>query len=616
MSTSATLGGIVATVPAPIQATAPASGQARPGIPQYLERPRPGVETFGTLNYVKWKGEQFWEIHGDPQAVVMAKRIFPGSDGRGPGVAKFPATTRAFADLVWFLMRWPMQIENLDQWERDYHAACEQVIRRTELNLNPVRTLPAPEFKGQLRPFQEEGHSWLLTNRRTLLADEMGLGKTPTALAFLATAREWPAVVVAPPHLVTHWEKKTAQFLSVEDEPDMPLFQEASGREKLVVHTIKGMKPYPLPQAHIYIIHYLLLRAWRDALKALGMPTVIFDEVQELRHSGTEKYSAASDISVLAANVIGLSGTPIYNYGAEIWNVMNVVDYHCLGDFDSFSKEWCYGYGQKIVSDPIRLGQHLRREGLMIRRRKDEVLDDLPPKRRVVQSIDGDSVLFKDLVKAAVKLAKDAEKESDVFTRGRMERDAMDAARQATGIAKAPSIAAFVRGVLEAGEPTLLFAYHHAVVDELKERLKEFKPVFITGRETKEQKAASVEAFRSGETSLCIISLRAATGLDELQERARVVVFGELDWSPAVHSQAEDRAHRMGQKDSVLAYYLVTEVGMDPDMLEALGLKVRQFVGLMGDKAESEEDRVLATNATQSHMKRVLEKLRAMPGAA
>lgn len=582
-------------------------------IPQHLERPRGAADCFGSLRHVEVRGQRFWEITGDPQAVLMAKRLFPGSEGRGPAVAKFPAIPRLFQDLVWFMQRYPLQVEDPALWEQDYQASCRQVLDRTALNANPVRSLPAPEFKGTLRPFQEEGLSWLLTNRRTLLADEMGLGKTPTTLAFLATVRDWPALVVVPPHLVTHWEGMCGQFLEVADaDADLPLF---AGKEGLRVHTIRGLKPYPLPDAHIYVIHYLLLRAWREALKAECLPTLVFDEVQDLRHTGTEKYSAASDLSARAKSVVGLSGTPIYNYGAEIWNVMNAIDYHCLGDFDGFSREWCDGYGRKRVKDPALLHAYLKREGLMIRRKKEDVLKDLPPKRRVIHKIENDDEVFSALIGRAIAAAKEASDAKTIFERGRLELEALKETRRATGLAKAPAVAAFVRGLMEAEEPTLLFAYHHDVVDALRAALAEFNPVCITGREDKDQKAASVEAFRKGASNLVIISLRAATGIDGLQDRARVVVFGELDWSPAIHSQGEDRAHRMGQADSVLAYYLVTGAGTDPEMQEALGLKVSQFVGLMGDRVETEEERVLASAEAASHMKRVVEKLRKMDAA-
>ncbi len=134
----------------------------------------------------------------------MAKRLFPGSDGRGNGIAKFPANRRTFADLVWFLQRWPLQIMSPDEFSDAYKETCDYVHQRQTLLDNPVKASPDLVFKGQLRPFQEEGLSWMLTNQRTLLADEMGLGKTVQAISFLATDQAWPALVVVPPHLVSH----------------------------------------------------------------------------------------------------------------------------------------------------------------------------------------------------------------------------------------------------------------------------------------------------------------------------------------------------------------------------------------------------------------------------
>ena len=583
-------------------------------IPQYLERPRPGAETFGTLYRRQTRdGGWIWEIHGDPQVVMLAKRLFPGSEAGRHGEARFSTTPRVFADLVWLMQRWPLVIDDPAAWEANYQVACSQVLRRMELNQRPARSLPGAQFRGTLRPFQEEALSWCMNNMRTLLADDMGLGKTPVSLAVLATMGAWPAVIVVQPHMIIHWEEKAREFLTVNEDAGMPLFDSAGGLG-LKVHTIRGLKPGPLPEAHIYIIHYLLLRAWREVLKAVQPRMIVFDEVQELRHTGTEKYSAASDLSTQADCCLGLSGTPIYNRGGEIWNVINCLEFHALGDYDSFSREWSCGYGSGKAADTIKepevLGAHLRREGLMIRRRKEDVLPDLPPKRRLVQSIEGDHKAFRELVKAAEKLAREAAGIKDIFERGRMEQEAVNQTRQATGMAKAPSVGVFVRGLLEAGEPVLLFAHHHAVVDKLMEDLAEFKPMCITGRQNANEKQASKVAFIEGKTNLLIISLRSATGIDGLQARARVVVFAELDWAPAVHTQAEDRAHRWDVKDSILVYYLVTSFGTDPEMQEALGLKVSQFVGLMGDQVESDMDRELAVAETSSHLKKVLETLR------
>lgn len=578
-------------------------------LPQYLTRPTITTETFGSLCKQSDRNGTYWIIKGDPQVAVMAKRLFPGADGRGAGIAKFPANRRTFADLVWFLHRWPLTIENEAEFNTDYQETCEYVSHRQAINISPIAATPDVIFKGTLRPFQQESLSWMLANRRTLIADEMGLGKTVQALSCLATDQAWPALIVVPPHLVRHWEEKIPAFLDTANGEAGPLF----AQDKLTVHVIRGTKRAPIPVAHIYVIHYLLLRAWRHALRELGIKRIVFDEIQELRHSGTEKYSAASELATLAEDVIGLSGTPIYNRGGEIWNVLNIIEYHCLGDWDSFTREWCNGYGNDTVKEPHVLGAHLRREGLMLRRRKEDVLNDLPPKRRIVERLDANDGMFNELIQKAVSIAKEAEQIKDALARGRAEREAITETRRATGIAKAHAAAMFIHGLVEAEEPTLVFAHHHSVVDILIEQLAEYNPVCITGRQTEKEKWDAKEAFSAGKTNVCIISLRSATGIDGLQSRARVAVFAELDWSPAVHSQAEDRAHRDGQRDSVLCYYLVSDHGTDPEMQEALGLKVSQFIGLMGDEPENTQDQLLSDQASAQHMKKVLKTLRELP---
>jgi SNF2 family DNA or RNA helicase len=357
----------------------------------------------------------------------------------------------------------------------------------------------------------------------------------------------------------------------------------------------------------VYIIHYLLLRGWKKVLPQAGFGAVIFDEIQELRHGGTEKYSAASLLAGSCENVIGLSGTPIYNAGGEIWNVINILDFHFLGDWESFTREWCYGYQSNIVAKPELLGEHLRREGLMLRRLKGQVLTQLLPKRRLVQEIDWSDQLYREMMQGiGGQLEKLALAENESI-RAILEEAICQTQRKATGAAKAPYVCAFVRMLLEGGEKVLLFAHHHAVMDLYKRELKAYRPAFITGRENESAKQQALTRFMEGKTDLCCISLRSASGLN--LQRASCVVFGELDWSPAVHSQAEDRAHRIGQEDSLLCYYLVSPRGSDQAMQEALGLKVSQFVSLMGD---GPGDRDAALRGAKDARQRVRELVEAL----
>ena len=569
---------------------------AEPEYPAYLRDAPPTRRTYGILSYNR--KSKCWIIRGEPCVTELAKRLFPGCEGRGRGVARFTAHRRIIGDLNWLMLRYPLQVKESDRvrWESALEEAREYAVRREQaLSMPETATPPAETFAGELLPFQKQGLGFLLSTRRCLLADEMGLGKTVQALAFLATTAAYPAILVVPPHLIRNWQREVERFLS------------SDGR--LRVHVIKGLTPYALPEADIYIIHYLLLRGWKEVLPGMGFRTVIFDEMQELRRNGTGKYSAASLLSEACENCIGLSGTPIYNNGGEIWNVVNIIDFHFLGDWESFSREWCYGYNTAVVAKPELLGEYLRSEGLMLRRLKADVLAELAPKRRLVQEIDWDDAVYRELMAPVARQLQMLRATDDPSRRAIIEDAISQTQRQATGIAKAPFVCAFVRALVEGGEKVLLMAHHHAVMDIYKKELKALNPKFITGRETDKQKDEAASAFMEGKTDLLCISLRSASGLN--LQRATCVVFGELDWSPAVHSQAEDRAHRIGQRDSLLCYYLVSPRGSDRDMQDALGLKVSQFVAIMGDSQPSREDQFIQQSEARERIRQLVKKIEA-----
>ncbi len=562
--------------------------------PGYLRDADTTGHKYGVLSYNR--RSKCWTIKGEPCVTELAKRLFPGCDGHGRGEARFTAHRRIIGDLNWLMLRYPLDIRETDRarWADALEEARDYAIQRERMQrLGDAIDPPRDTFEGTLLEFQRSGLAFLLAARRCLLADDMGLGKTVQALAFLATTGAYPALIIVPPHLIRNWQCEIDRFLN------------RNGNVR--VHVIRGLTPYDLPEADIYIIHYLLLRGWKEYLNKLGFRTAIFDEIQELRRNGSSKYSAASLLSESCENCIGLSGTPIYNNGGEIWNVINILDFHFLGDWESFSREWCYGYNSAVVAKPEILGEHLRREGIMLRRLKTDVLTELAPKRRLVQEIDWDDKVYRELMLPVAQQLQLLHRTDDPAQRSIIEDAICQRQRQATGIAKAPFVAAFVRALVESGEKVLLMAHHHAVMDIYKEELKNLHPQFITGRETDIQKQRAADDFMGGRTNLLCISLRSASGLN--LQRATCVVFGELDWSPAVHSQAEDRAHRIGQQDSLLCYYLVSPKGSDCDMQDALGLKVSQFVSLMGDQTPDHSDVALQQSYARDRIRKLVARI-------
>ena len=342
-----------------------------------------------------------------------------------------------------------------------------------------------------------------------------------------------------------------------------------------------------------------------------GYPVLIFDEVQELRHTGTLKYSSASVLSSNAEYVFAASGTPVYGYGSEIWSVMNAIDYHCLGGNEAFTREWCAGYGTKIVSDPKALNGYLVREGLLLRRRYTDVALQLPRVVRMVQDLQQDDNIYNELIKSAKKKAEIWNTAS--FTqKGKLSREIEGETRQAAGIAKATYVADFIASLIEAGEKPLIYAWHHAVHDILLECLGIYKIPSVTGRQTQKAKDDSIKRFIRGNSDALILSLRSASGLDGLQVRATCCVFAELDYSPAVHSQAETRIARLGVSDDieeVPSYYCVSRSGFDEIMLDILGVKTGQFTGIMGDEPEDYEEKKAAEERAASRIKMLVARL-------
>lgn len=564
--------------------------------PQYFDELRDADRYYGEMIREKDR----WIIKAEPQVTMMIKALFPLTEVSEGGIAHFPINKRHLAELNWFMMRYPLKIQNIGAWRLDMKLAKEHYEERLKIIQNTSLEEPSIKFKGHLFEFQKIGLSFLTNNKTCLLADEMGLGKTVEALA-LVSKRKFPIVIVTPPHLLYQWEAEIKRFLG----------------EEVKVQILQGLNPKNNPidkNADIYLIHYSLLRGWKDELQKLNYETIIFDEIQELRHNTSQKYFCAREISKNIESIIGLSGTPIYNYGAEIWNVMNIIEPMCLGDWDFFTKEWCGRIGNVFVKDPIMLGNYLINEGLMLRRRKEEVLLELPPKRRIIQEIDLNKEMYIKLIKKSVEISYEIPtltKKIDRKRIGALFLDAVNNARRASGIAKASNVCDFVNLILESGESCLLFAYHHDVIDIYMRLLNHHNPKCISGRETREEKAEAVKDFMEGRTDLLIVNLRTTAGLN--LQRAKCVVFGELDWSPAVHRQAEDRIHRIGQKDSVLSYYLIAPTEADQKIMSILGLKENQFIGLMHDKGETEEDKLLSVRKSNQFMSEILDNLRDNP---
>jgi SNF2 family DNA or RNA helicase len=531
-----------------------------------------------------------WLIEAPPHVVMRLKRVFERISKGSHGIVSLSDTPENARELKWFAERFPLTFEPADYFERRVE---EHLHRERQIELVLAAEYQPPEFSLALPPrdYQRLAADLALRSGGLLLADDVGLGKTVSAIAALADPKSLPALVVTLTHLPKQWLAELNRFAPA-----------------LRVDILRKGTPYPLERLRdmrgrfpdVIITNYHKLRGWADLL-AGKMKTVVFDEAQELRLPSSHKYRAADHVAKAADVRMGLSATPVYNYGAEIHSVVDVVAPGALGSREEFCREWCIGRtGTEKVADPRALGTYLRTQGVMLRRTRADVKRELPPIQSIPHTIEADAsalnaVSARTAELARIILAQGGQMRGEKL---RASEEMSNLLRQATGIAKAPYVAEFVRLLVESDEQVVLYGWHRAVFEIWKDRLANLNPVFYTGTESPTQKEENKRKFLAREARVLIISLRAGAGLDGLQKACRTVVFGELDWSPGVHEQCTGRVARDGQVDPVAAYFLLADAGSDPIVADVLGLKKQQADGIRDPNADLmeslpvDEDRV------------------------
>jgi SNF2 family DNA or RNA helicase len=535
------------------------------------------VKTYGTLHY-DWERRK-WVIETTPDVSMRLKRNFAKISKSSMGTHELSDTPENARDLEWFLIRYPLWVwPGIEEILRERSAEHRERQSVYEALLSGAAKPKAIKLAIKLRDYQKLAAAMMLNMSGLLLADDVGLGKTGAAIGMLADKRARPALVVTLTHLPKQWQAELARF--------------APG---LRTHVLRSGKPYRIPGGvpDIIITSYSKLAKWGETLAAIGLKGVVFDEIQELRLPESAKYAAAAHVRRDCDYATGLTATPIYNQGSEIHSVMQIVRPDALGTREEFLREWCpasYQEGRERVSDPKALGLHMRELGLMLRRTRSEVGRELPPNTRVPHYISADLEALEKVSDSCRELARfilGQGKAPEQMAGKSAETQRMLASeqlsirlRQATGIAKAPHVADFVRLLVESGEKVVVYAWHRAVYTILLDRLAELRPVMYTGSESANEKGAAKTRFCDGDAHVLLMSLRAGAGLDGLQRVCRTGVFAELDWSAGVHEQCEGRYFRDGQEHPVMSYYLLSEVGSDPIISDVLNIKAGQLAGI------------------------------------
>ena len=455
------------------------------------------------------------------------------------------------------------------------------------------RVTPPAGFAADLRPYQADGLSWLSFLRQVglggILADDMGLGKTVQALALILLEKaegrlDLPALVVAPTSLMANWRAEAVKFA-----PD------------LKVLTLQGLdrkgKFDAIGASDLVLTTYPLIGRDKDVLAARRWSLMILDEAQTIKNPEATTTRIIRDMT--ARHRFALTGTPLENHLGELWSLFTAVSPGFLGDKAWFTHAFRTPIEKKGDKERAR---HLARriKPFLLRRTKEEVASELPPKTEIVERIDM-AREQRDLYES-IRLAMHEKVRSAIAAKGLNRSrivvlDALLKMRQAccdprllklagksaakAGSAKLDRLEEILTELIEEDRRILVFSQFTSMLDLIRPRLDRlnFSYSLLTG-DTKDR-PREIRTFQNGEAKIFLISLKAG-GVGLNLTAADTVILYDPWWNPAVEEQAIDRAHRIGQDKPVFVHKLVM-TGTIEEKMEQLKEKKRALAESLFD---------------------------------
>ncbi len=460
-----------------------------------------------------------------------------------------------------------------------WDGAEELLILAEKLrNFEGLQAIDAPQnLHAELRPYQLEGLAWLdfLADfgMNGVLADDMGLGKTLQTLAHILHEKQidrikGPTLIVAPTSLLVNWSREAARFT-----PDLTV---------MVWHGADRKQHNPEFSAHdIVITSYALVNRDASLLKAENFQMIVLDEAQAIKNPSAKITQTLKEFN--APRRLCLTGTPLENHLGELWSLFDFLMPGLLGNRKLFSKHYRTPIeSQQDIKAQVRLTQRIK--PFLLRRRKEEVASDLPPKTEIIKSItlEGDQARLYESIRVTMEQRVQEILRERGLQHSHIELlDALLKLRQtcchpalvklasAEGImesAKTKLMLSMLEELIAEGKKILLFSQFTSMLEIIEKEVTDagIPYVKLTGRTR--NRADVVDSFQNGEVPLFLISLKAGgTGLN--LTAADTVIHYDPWWNPAVENQASDRAHRIGQTKPVFIYKLVASNTVEEKIL-------------------------------------------------
>ena len=431
---------------------------------------------------------------------------------------------------------------------------CEQ--KKNTLS-NYVKKGMGMELWKQMKPYQRKGVGYLeKRNGRGLLGDEPGLGKTIQVLGYLRLHPEMKALIVVPATLKWNWQGEFEKWTP-----------------ERVPCILEGTKPYPIPEdATVLISNYEILQFWVDKIRVWGPDIVVADEAHYLKNGKSKRTKAFQKIIKIAGCFIALTGTPIVNAPIEFYRVLRMLEPGLFSDFWAFAQKYCkpkyngFGWNFKGSSNEEELYQLLTKDtGIMLRRRKEDVLPELDPVTRKLILIEGNVTIPK---------PKDMSE--------------LEEARQECLRIKTPYVFEWIDDFKMTGNKLVVFAHHRSIIDELSKRYPGC--AVIDGSVTGQKRELEKKRFQEDPTCWLLLGNLKAAGVGHTLTASHYVLFVEIPWTPAEIRQAEDRLNRIGQTEKVIAFYILVKDSIETRMMNAVDRKTEIISKVVNGEEVSEAE--------------------------
>lgn len=443
---------------------------------------------------------------------------------------------------------------------------------------------------------QEEGVTFLTTKKKAILADQMGLGKTRQAVVS-ATQVGGNTLVLCPASLKTNWAR---EILMVDPDASVTIYN--------------GQKEEPYSQGHggnWVVANYDIIsrKANKDKIKSGNFDTVILDEAHYIKNSKSARTKTALDIVMGIENRYLLTGTPIMNRPEELFTLLKAIGHPLGASWYSYVMKYCGAFWRRTRKQRFNPRTGQMEEVKFLDTSGATNLQELqkqiqPTYLRRTKEILGDTLPAKVITNVPVEISKEDRKKyeatwdeymhylennpiifSDMTDEEREEK--MENIKQAKHLvelqklkqvasrAKVSMVVGDVVNTVEQGEKVILFTQYTETLQQLRSELKKegVMAVTLSGEDDQTARQLSIDAFQKNDTVKVFIGNIKAAGVGITLTEASTVVFVDMEWTPALHEQAEDRAHRIGQKSQVNVYYYIAKQTIEEDIVELLGRK-------------------------------------------